>query len=143
MRGNDRTSFWLAGGAVALAVLAAVLIVAMPRIREAVAERRCGQRYVLGMSNQPPFLTDDLALRKAFEALAVQGFDTNKWFPATYSRTKAPDGTDDRFLCRNVVDDNSGLIRLTNAEGRYRYVQVSLRTNFVEVIVRWARSPSL
>jgi hypothetical protein len=141
MHGNDRTSFWVAGGGIALAVLAALLFVAMPRIREAVAERRCGHRHLLAMSSQPPFLTDDLALGKAFEALAAQGFDTNKWLPATYSRTKAPDGTDDRFLCRNVVDDNSGVIRLTNAVGNYRYVQVSLRTNFVEVIVRWARSP--
>ena len=142
MQGNERNKLWFVVGGVALGVIAMAFVAAIPAIREAQAERRCGECHVFAFTNQLTFLPDDLALRKAFDALAVQGFDTNNWQPETYSQTKAPDGTTDRFLSRNVINDHSGIIKLTNVDGKYRYVQVSLGTNTVECVVRGVRTPS-
>jgi hypothetical protein len=140
--GQIKTRFYLIavlciGGGVILACLALLF----PRLREANAERKCGVLHVFSISQIPAFLPDDVALNKAVNAVQLQGFDTNRWRPAPYAQTKAPDGTRDHFLCRNAADDNRGLIAFTNSMGGTRHVDVRLSNSAVVCIVRSERRP--
>jgi hypothetical protein len=114
---------------------------ALPRVKEVRAERRCGKLHAFTLAKTPAFLSDDLARGKAMDALRLQGFDTSRWQLASYSQTKAPDGSADTFLCRNAADDNRGLITFTNSAGSTRHVDVRLSNSVVICIVRRQRRP--
>ena len=123
-----------------VAVVAFALAV-RPQIKEVRAERKCGKSHVFNLADPPAFLQDTLALSKAQEALEIQGFDLNRWQPLPYAQSKAPDGTKDRFLCRNVADDNKGVVTFTNHMGDTRQIQVRLSNSTVECVVRHRRRP--
>jgi len=114
----------------------------LPRLKEANAERKCGVSHVFNMTHSPAFLPDGLALKRAVDAVQLQGFDTNRWRAAPYTQTKAPDGTQDQFLCRNVADDNRGIVTLTNTVGSTRHVDVRLSNSLVICVVRSERRRS-
>lgn len=130
-------------------VLAWILVVSLgatavwlsPPVRERVAENRCGQQHVFPIKNTRTFLPDDVALNLARQALEAQGFNTNRWLPETYSRTWAPDGTKDRFLCRNKIDDRRGIITFTNRHSDFRWVNVEATNGAVVCVVQPARKP--
>jgi hypothetical protein len=92
-------------------------------------------RYQL--PSAPPFLSEQLALTKAQEALAQRGLDTNVWTPVKITARKgsvAPDGTRDDYLFRTTPGDpNSGEIYFGTSEGRgpERTVDVQLQGNQV------------
>jgi hypothetical protein len=112
-----------------------------PQFKEANAERKCGISHVFSIAQTPAFLPDDLALTKAIETVRLQGFDTNRWRAAPDAQTKAPDGTEDRFLGRNIGDDNRGVVTFTNSIGSTRHVDVRLSNSVVICVVRAERRP--
>jgi hypothetical protein len=111
------------------------------QIREAVAERKCEKEHVFQVGSTEPFLPDSVAVTRAIEALQVQGFDTSRWHVVSDSGSKAPDGTQDKYLRRNVVYDHRGVVSFTNEAGKMRDVYVELTNKAVVCIVRPARGP--
>jgi hypothetical protein len=112
-----------------------------PRLKEANAERKCGISHIFSVPQAAAFLPDGLALTSAIDAVRLQGFDTNRWRATAYAQTKAPNGTQDRFLCRNVADDNRGIVTFTNKVGSTRHVDVRLSNSVVICVVRSERRP--
>ena len=141
MTQTKRLLYVLLGACCVAVVAIAVAIAARPRIKEVRAERRCGKRHAFTLARTPAFLPDSLAVDKPVDALRLQGFDTNRWQLAPYTQTKAPDGSVDTFLCRNLADDNRGLITFTNSAGSMRHVDVRLSNSVVICIVRRERRP--
>lgn len=66
------------------------------------------------LPNKPPFLSEELALAKAREALSRDGYDVAAWLPFRDGRTSSPDGRTDEFMSRNTVRPNRGVIMFTN-----------------------------
>ena len=139
---EKRQERWLSVVILGAVLVTAVVLIALPRFRQLMAERRCGERHVFAITNEFSFLPDEFAVRMGAEALARQGFDTNDWRATFDSPTKAPDGINDRFLHRNVVNDHQGILGFTNRRGKFRHVQVGLHSNRVECVVRAVRVPS-
>jgi hypothetical protein len=77
-----------------------------------------GPVHAFRVENPPPFLTDALAVEKASEALALDGFDLSDWGPQEDRRTSAPDGTTDVYLARNGNNPNSGYLSFVDRSGR-------------------------
>ena len=91
------------------------------------------------VTNEMAFLPDELAMRMATKAMVEQGFSLKRWGLETYSRTTAPDGTKDRFLCRNHVDDRRGIITFTNLAAKFRWVNVEVTNRAIVCVIQPAR----
>ena len=98
---------------------------AVPLLIQRSIQSRIGPEHVFELSEQPKFLTDELALEKAREALKQEGLNTNAWQPVPDVRSIAPDGHADRFLSRNTINPNRGNILLNSGNG-YIYMSVEL-----------------
>ena len=85
-----------------------------------------GREYVYELSEQPKFLSEALAIAKARETLTRDGLNPAVWGPVVEERTKAPDGSVDRFLLRNTINPNHASIMFTNGTGNTRFVRVEL-----------------
>jgi hypothetical protein len=85
-----------------------------------------GHQYVYTVKPAPAFLTEELAIAKAWVTLAREGFNTNEWslvrdiHPAT-----APDGTRDRYFDRfsppDAPSSPRGRVRFRNAADRREF----------------------
>src|SRR4051812_44145544 len=54
--------------------------------------------HVFQLTDPPPYLTDQLALEKAREAMQLDGFNADAWTPTPLARrTLGPDGTPDQY----------------------------------------------
>lgn len=137
----SRKSFLIAGLCVVVVILTWLTFGGVHQVREAVAERKCGKEYVFQVGSSELFLPDSVAFTKAVEALEVQGFDTNRWHVVVGSGSKAPDGTQDKYLRRNVIYDHRGVVSFTNEAGKMRDVYVELTNKAVVCIVRPVRGP--
>lgn len=93
-------------------------------------QSRIGPEHIYNLSEQPKHLTEELALAKALETLAREGFGT-EWQPALDGRTSAPDGRADEFASRNTIHPNRVTFLLTNGSGAARFVSVELVTSQV------------
>jgi hypothetical protein len=51
-----------------------------------------GPLHTFQLASAPTFLTDALAVEKAKEALALDGYDLTRWNPREDRRSTAPDG---------------------------------------------------
>jgi hypothetical protein len=125
-RTHRRLSFLI----LALVVFAGIVIgvrLVVNRIDRAVKDAHSGPMHVFKLASTPAFLTDEIALSKAREALSLDGYDTSAWQPGEDDRSKAPDGTPDRYLVRNTLDPNRGSIRFLDKRVDSRYVQVELK----------------
>ena len=69
-----------------------------------------GPSQAFTLDASPPFLTDALAVEKARETLALNGYDLTAWKPREDRRTHAPDGSADVYLVRNSIDPNVGSV---------------------------------
>jgi hypothetical protein len=84
-----------------------------------------------------PFLTENLAVAKAWETLAADGYKTNEWRlqewhnPSPALQQKAPDGTVEIFLLRNPVETISGTISFTKPGEHFREYRIRLEGNRV------------
>jgi hypothetical protein len=96
--------------------------------------RRVYPRHYYELSEQPKFLTEELAIAKARETLTLEGQvvgpDQYDLHPVPDGHTKAPDGRIDQFLSRNAIGPNEfspnrGSIMFTNPSAT-RYVSVEL-----------------
>jgi hypothetical protein len=96
--------------------------------------RRVYHQHFYELSEQPKFLTEELALAKARETLTldhlVVGPDQDELHPGPDGHTRAPDVRVDEFLSRNAIgrnmfSPNRGSIMFTNFSGT-RYVSVEL-----------------
>lgn len=84
----------------------------------------------------PAFLSEELAIAKAREALALDGFQTHAWQMLPWRTAgKAPDGRGDLYLKRDPGTADSGTIHFTGPESRIREYRVHLQSN--QVIVSW------
>lgn len=85
-----------------------------------------GPQHVYEISNQPSFLTEELAMNEARETLKLDGLDNKVWQPVPDGRTASPDGRKDDFLARNANTPNRGVIMFTNLNVHARFVSVEL-----------------
>lgn len=98
------------------------------------------RQHVFQLNETPAMLSEALAIEKAREALSKQGFDLERWQLRNLRKdprdilirpSKAPDGTPDIFLERNMRAPNWanwGRLHFTDGK-RNRCVQVSLQGN--------------
>lgn len=114
-----RTIIFLAVGLVLLA------IAAVPYLIHRSLQSRISPQHVYELSEQPKFLTEELAMARARETLTRDGLDVAAWQPVPDERSKAPDGRTDQFLSRNAITPNHGSIMFTNCTGT-RFVSVEL-----------------
>jgi hypothetical protein len=82
--------------------------------------------HEFALADHPAFLTEELALVKARETLALDGFDPADWQIHPSGRTKAPDGRRDDYLSRNGLNPNQGSVRFIGPAGQNRFVSVEL-----------------
>jgi hypothetical protein len=98
-------------------------------------ETRVGPTHSFALGSTPAHLGDEVALAKAREAMALDGFDPSVWKPVPDDRTAAPDGTRDQWLSRGG-DANGGTIRFFDETGKAanpgRIVDVVLVGDHVE-----------
>ncbi len=93
---------------------------------------RTGPVHVFELTATPTFLTEPLALTNAYATLKLEGVDTSRYEPYPYGRTKSPDGATDRYLTRNALNSNRGVIMFTSVrDGPVRFVSVELEDNQV------------
>jgi len=111
-------------------ILLAVVVVAgaaaVPYLIHRSVQSRIGPQHVFQLSERPAFLTEELALAKAREALARDGLDPSVWQPQRDGRTTAPDGRTDKFAVRNTIDSNRVVFAFTSSTARIRFVSVEL-----------------
>ena len=72
---------------------------------------RAGPLHVFQLPSAPAFLTDDLALARAKETMALDGYSMAIWQPMEDGRTKSPNGSPDIYLSRNSINPNRGTIQ--------------------------------
>jgi hypothetical protein len=86
-----------------------------------------GPEHTFSLAEQPPYLTEELALAKAREALDLDGLDGVNWLPADRGWTTAPDGRVDRFMTRNQDNPDRAVFMFQRGERNTRFVSVELR----------------
>src|SRR5688572_233180 len=97
---KTRTVIFLAVGLLLLG------IVSVPYLIHRSVQSRIGPQHVYELPEEPKFLTEELAMERARETLALDGLDAAAWQPVPDDRSKAPDGRTDQFLSRNTITPN-------------------------------------
>lgn len=83
--------------------------------------------HVYELSATPKYLSEDVALAKAIETMAAEGYDMRSWAAALDGRTTSPDGRADRYLARNGINPNRGTIVFRrNMGGQYEERAVAI-----------------
>ena len=85
-----------------------------------------GPRHEFTVANPPAFLTEELALAKAREALALDVPDDDEWEVKPDGRSTAPDGRRDEYLSRNTINPNQGSVVFRKPGKPWRSVSVEL-----------------
>lgn len=116
---KTRTIIFLGVGVLLLAVAA------VPYLIHRSVQSRIGPQHIYELSEQPKFLTEELAMERARETLIRDGLDATAWQPVPDDRSKAPDGRTDQFLLRNTITPNHGSIMFRSSTGT-RFVSVEL-----------------
>ena len=126
---------WLTAAGVVFGVAALIFVVALTDWGTRSSNK--GFRYQLPAT--PAFLTESLALAKASESLIRASGNSLLWRPEECPNpSKAPDGTQDRYLFRyDRANSNVGLITFSTAEPtngtRVVYVQLTDQTVYCTV----------
>ncbi len=128
-----RRRIWLGLLAVLLAVGVAVLGLS------AFKRSLLGPRHEFPLPERPAFLTEDLTLAMAREALSRDGFDPAEWQAIPDNRTSAPDGRQDQFLSRNQINPNQGSVIFRGPGSRARCVSVELVGEQVVCVSSWGK----
>ena len=104
-----------------------------------VKDSRSGAPHTYRVQPVPPFLSEDLAVAKARQSLARDGYDLSVWKPSRDNRSHAPDGTPDVYLVRNTLNPNDGSIVFVDTSSRdqnpSRIVSVGLKGDQLECTV--------
>jgi hypothetical protein len=107
-------------------------------VGEVIYEANAWQRAMVGppheflLAEPPSFLTDNVALDKARETLALDVADPGAWRAVPDGRTAAPDGRRDEYLKRNGLNPDQGSIHFDGPGTQVRFVSVKLRGDRVE-----------
>ena len=86
-----------------------------------------GPEHEFTLPDRPAFLTEELAIAYAREALARDVPDAAAWELHPDGRSTAPDGRRDVYLSRNTLNPNLGSVVFEGPTGRRRSVSVELR----------------
>lgn len=86
--------------ALSLATVPLLCLSASRWYTDRVTEARSGPRQTYPLPNGAAFLTEKEALSMAIETLRRSGYAAADWRPVPDDRTKAPDGTRDKYLLR-------------------------------------------
>ena len=122
------------------AFLAAFLVIGMVAWSAwAVQKRLAGQQHEFHLADLPPFLTEELALATAREAMTRDGLDPAGWSLRPRAATTAPDGRRDQFLERSPANPNRGSVRFNDGQGRDRFVSVELDGNRLVCTSTWGK----
>ena len=91
---------------------------------------RSGSQHVFQLKSYPDTLTEELAIEKARETFAKEGYNLEKWqlTRANNPSSAAPDGTADKYFDRFGFRPTEGRVHFTDGK-RYRTVQVRLEGN--------------
>lgn len=119
---SSQRRIWL--GAIAAFMLALVLFVIWGYRR--VQSHLIGPEHSLALRAIEPFLSESMALVYAREALQLDGFNPEEWEVFLDDRTTAPNGVKDRFLSRNGLNPNRGMIRFTKPDAIDLFVTVEV-----------------
>jgi len=111
---------------VGLLLAAAVAVLAVLYLVPRSVQSRIGPPHTFELSEPPRFLTEELALARAREALGRDGYNVATWQPWPSGRTTAPDGSKDEFVIRNTDTPNRVVIMFTNGLAPFRFVSVEL-----------------
>lgn len=109
-----------------LAIVLLAGVASVPYLIHRSVQSRIGPQHVFQLSEQPAFLTEELALAKARETLTRDGLDASVWQPQRDGRTIAPDGRADEFAARNTIDSNRVVFAFTSSAAQTRFVSVEL-----------------
>ncbi len=119
--------------AVFIACLACLLLLvdagvmgAKSLLAERAKKRNVGPLHAFQLSERPKLLAEELALAKARETLALDGFDPSAWQPKPSGRTQSPDGRTDAFMTRETGAPTRGVFVFTNGTAPSRVVHVGL-----------------
>jgi hypothetical protein len=86
-----------------------------------------GPEPVFELSARPKFLTEELALSCAMEALKKDGLDPAEWRPVPDGRTHAPDGRLDAYMARTAGTPYRGVLLFTRAGRSPKFVSMELQ----------------
>jgi hypothetical protein len=86
-----------------------------------------GPEHMFELSERPKFLTEELALSYAREALKAEGLNPADWQPVPNGRTHAPDGRVDAYMTRTEGTPYRGLLLFTRAGRSPKFVAVELQ----------------
>jgi hypothetical protein len=70
--------------------------------------------YTFETALDSPFLSEETALKYSRRAIANHVENEAQWIPLQDERTQSPDGRRDRFLARNSLNPNRGVIVFKN-----------------------------
>lgn len=108
-------------------VVAVLLVVGVGWLGLSTFERAMvGPRHEFALADRPAFLTEELAVAKAREAMALDVPDPAAWVLASDGRTTAPDGRRDEFMARDGINPNQGMVVFRGPGGQSRGVSVEL-----------------
>lgn len=85
-----------------------------------------GPDHTFQLPYRAAFLTEELALVKARDALDRDGLGAAAWTPVGDRRSTAPDGRPDEFMARNQTNPNRGVFRFRRGPRETRFVSVEL-----------------
>jgi len=97
-----------------------------------------GPRHEFALADRPAFLTEQVALAKAREALALDGLDPTEWQAHPDERTTAPDGSRDEYLSRNGLNPNQGSLAFRGPGGQ-RFLSVELAGDRIICESSWGK----
>jgi hypothetical protein len=110
-----------------LSILFVLGVIALGLWAKSTIERAMiGPKHEFELADRPAFLTEDLAMLKARETLQRDVPDAALWEARPDDRSAAPDGRQDKYLCRNTVNPNQGRIKFRGPNDQYRYVRIEL-----------------
>ena len=108
-------------------VVAVLLVVGVGWLGLSTFERAMvGPRHEFALADRPAFLTEELAVANAREAMALDVPDPAAWVLASDGRTTAPDGRRDEFMARDGINPNQGMVVFRGPGGQSRGVLVEL-----------------
>jgi hypothetical protein len=94
---------------IALLTVSFLLLIALC-IRSTIGEARRGKVFLFEIGEGNKILTEELAIAAAANGLKKAGVSSRDWTLCEDGRTKAPDGSVDRYLSRNSIDPNRGFL---------------------------------
>src|SRR5262249_22390735 len=125
-----KKSFLLALLVAGVLAIPLIALAAIQWVGQRIQDSLAGPMHSFQLDATPPSLSDALAVEKAKQALALDGYDLAVWQPREDRRSTAPDSTPDVYLARNADNPNSGYVvfvcRSPNGTPAARCVNIEL-----------------